>query len=571
MRFMQESISKSQLEEVLTVLNQCTEAYIFAYELENDTCLISKRALDVFDFPAERFGNASSYFDKVCYKDDRAMLVSERDHILSGRKKTHNVEYRWVTKEDKPAWINCRGKVTTLANGKSVLIGRVILLDEEDKVDLLTRLPLESQLRTEFAQAYALNQKVSGFMMKIDVDNLGLINEQYGTDTGDKVLQIVAEACRKSSAGMVHTYKLNSDEFLCVNLTGLKAADAQKFYIALKRNLADAEQEIAYDVMFTVSLGLVAFFSDSIQFDELLKRTNFSMQEAKRKGRNNLTTFNSGAYSQHLRDIDLQEKMRESVRNNFAGFELFFQPVVNAKDLYCDKGQSVFNVIGAEALLRWNHPEYGLMVPDDFIPILERSGLIIPVGRWILLTAFNLCREWNKIQKDFRMSVNLSYIQVRKSDVFTDVQIALQKSRVKPSNIVLELTESGYMDSDSELRSLLEDFSKMGVKIDIDDFGTGYSNLRYLQYLHANTLKLDYSFVHKATGGDEGDRKVIKHITQMAHELDMEVCMEGIESKQDIEKLAVFAPDKFQGFYFGRPCNKSDFREHYLRPDSVYK
>ena len=321
---MQESISKSQLEEVLTVLSQCTDAYIFAYELESDTCLISKRALDLFDFPAERFGNASFVFDKICYSEDRALLKESRDQILTGKQINHNVEYRWTTKDGRPAWINCRGKVSRLSNEKSVLIGRVILLKEEDKIDLLTRLPLESQLRTEFAQEYALNQKVSGFMMKIDVDNLGLINEQYGTDTGDKVLQIVADACRKSSAGMVHTYKLNSDEFLCVNLTGLKAADAQKFYIALKRNLADAEQEISYDVMFTVSLGLVAFFSDSTQFDELLKRANFSMQEAKRKGRNNLTTFNSGAYNQHLRDIDLQEKMRESVRNNdYARFKRY--------------------------------------------------------------------------------------------------------------------------------------------------------------------------------------------------------------------------------------------------------
>ncbi len=567
---MPETISKSQLEEIISVLNQCTDEFIFIIDGEADTCVISRQAMDVFDIPAERFSNASAVFDRLVYEEDRAMLKAEQDLIKTGKKNTHNLEYRWINREGKPTWISCRGKVTKIGNGSSVLLGRISLLNEADKVDYLTHLPIESQLRSDFAQIWTQKQKVSGFMMKIDIDNLGLVNEQYGVNTGDKVLTIVADCCRKACAGLSHCYKLNSDEFICVNLEGLKASDAQKFYINLKRLIADAEQEMDYDVMFTVSVGLVAFYSDPSQFDELLKKVNFAVSEAKRKGRNNITMFNATDYNKHLRNIDLQEKMRESVKNNFAGFELYFQPVINAQKLYCDKGDSVFNVIGAEALLRWRHPDYGMMVPDDFIPILEKSGLIIPVGRWILLSAFTLCREWNKIQKDFHMSVNLSYIQVRKSDVLTDVQMALEKSKVRPENIVLELTESGYMDSDSELRSLLEDFSKMGLKIDIDDFGTGYSNLRYLQYLHANTLKLDYSFVHKATGGDEGDRKVIKHITQMAHELDMEVCMEGIESMQDIEKLEQYSPDKFQGFYFGRPCSASDFREHYLRPDAVF-
>ena len=154
--------------------------------------------------------------------------------------------------------------------------------------------------------------------------------------------------------------------------------------------------------------------------------------------------------------------------------------------------------------------------------------------------------------------------------MLTDVQIALTKSGVNPRNITLELTESGYMNSDHELQELLDAFQAMNLNIDIDDFGTGYSNLRYLQYLHANTLKLDYTFVHKATSGDEGDTKVIKHITQMAHELNMTVCMEGVEQKTDVEKLQQFGPDKFQGFLFGRPMSAAQFKEHCLRPDDRY-
>lgn len=563
------SVTRAQLEEVISHLNECTDAYLFIFDLHADTYYISPYALKTFDLPAAKFANASETILRIVYPDDKAVLATDLEQIRLGTKDVHSLEYRWVNKNGKPIWISCRGKMLWAENDE-LLVGRVSIIDDLDKLDLLTGLPTESQMRTDFNVEWAKQQKVSGFLLKIDIDNLGNINEQYGMRTGDKVIALVAECCRKASEDTATVYKLHGDEILCMNLTGKNATDAKKLYQRLKRYIADAEQEIEYEVVFTVSAGAVAFFNDASKPDDLIKKLNYSLVEAKRKDKNNLTMYNAVDYTRHLRAIGLQERLRESIKDNFRGFELYFQPVVNAKHLYLDKEETVYNVIGAEALLRWSCPELGRLSPDEFVPLLEKSGLIIPVGRWILLTAFNQCREWNLLQKHFRMSVNLSYIQVKKSDVLTDVQIALTKSGVNPRNITLELTESGYMNSDHELQELLDAFQAMNLNIDIDDFGTGYSNLRYLQYLHANTLKLDYTFVHKATSGDEGDTKVIKHITQMAHELNMTVCMEGVEQKTDVEKLQQFAPDKFQGFLFGRPMGAAQFKEHCLRPDARY-
>ena len=563
----QNLVSRAQLEEVVAHLNECTDAYIFIYDLKADTYTISPYVLKNFAFPSSAFNNARQTILDVVYPDDRPLLSADLDLIRAGSKDTHNLEYRWVNKNGKPVWISCRGKMFWTLT-EELLVGRVSVIDEHDKVDLLTNLPMETTMRMDFGLEWAKRRKVSGFLFKIDIDNLGSINEQYGMKTGDRVIGLLSECCIKACKGLARVYKLNGDELLCMNLTGKNATDAQKLYQRLKRYISEIEQQTEYEVVFTVSAGAVAFFNDSSQLDDLFKKLNYTLVEAKRKGRNNLTMYNAVDYTKHLRSIELQEKLRESIKNNFRGFELYFQPVVNAKQLYLDDAKTVFNVIGSEALLRWACPELGRLSPDDFVPILEKSGLIIPVGRWIMLTAFNQCREWNRLYKEFRMSVNLSYIQVQKSDVLTDVQIALEKSNVNPHNITLELTESGYMDSGNELQNLLVEFKKMNLNIDIDDFGTGYSNLRYLQHLHANTLKLDYSFVHKATNGDEGDRKVIKHITQMAHELGMTVCMEGIETHDDIAKLAPFEPDKFQGFYFGRPVSAVQFREHYLHTDA---
>ena len=563
-----ENLEMRQLEGVITILNQCTDSFLYTFDLTKDTFFISPYARNMFAFPEEKLENASHELMKIIYSEDQASFCAEIDLLRTGKRTEHNLDYRWVNKNGKPVWIRCRGRILPNDDNESrILIGEVSIVTDEDKTDLLTGLATESQLRIDFGSIWTKKQAVSGFMLKVDIDNLGAINEQYGVMTGDVIVSKVGDCCRKVCSGIAKAYKLSSDEFICMNLSGKSALVAQKMYENLRREISEAEHGLGYDIIFTVSGGMVAFMNDNSQLDGLLRKVNYSLNTAKKNGRNNLSTFNAVDYTQHLKTLDFQEKIRDSIRNDFAGFELYYQPVVDAKNLYLDADKTVLNVIGCEALIRWACPGYGILNPDEFIPILERTGMIVSVGRWILRTAFMQCAEWNRLQKDFRVSVNLSYIQVKKSDILRDVETAMLISEVNPKNVTLELTESGYIDNGDELQRLTGAFSNLGANVDIDDFGTGYSNLRYLQYLKANTLKLDYTFVQKATAGNEGDRKIIKHITQMAHELGMQVCMEGIEEKSDIEKLIEYGPDKFQGFYFGRPCNNIDFREHHLRLD----
>lgn len=570
-----ENLETRQLEGIITILNQCTDSFLYVFDLSKDTYFISPYAKNFFNFPDEKMDNATQELMKIVYSEDQPSLRADLDLIKSGKKTEHNLDYRWLNKNGKPVWIRCRGRILPNDNDESrILVGEVSIVTDEDKTDLLTGLASESQLRIDFGSVWTKKQNVSGFILKVDIDNLGAINEQYGVMTGDVIVSKVGDCCRKVCSGLAKAYKLSSDEFVCMNLTGKSALVAQKMYENLRREISEAEHGLGYDIVFTVSGGMVAFMNDSSQLDGLLRKVNYSISTAKRNGRNNLVTFDAVNYAQHLKTLDFQEKIRDSIRNDFSGFELYYQPVVDARNLYLDEAKTVLNVIGCEALIRWTCPGYGVLTPDEFIPILERTGMIVSVGRWILRTAFMQCAEWNHLQKDFRVSVNLSYIQVKKSDILRDVETAMLISDVNPKNVTLELTESGYIDNGEELQNLTEAFSNLGCNVDIDDFGTGYSNLRYLQYLKANTLKLDYTFVQKATAGNEGDRKIIKHITQMAHELGMKVCMEGIEEKSDIEKLIDYEPDKFQGFYFGRPCNNIDFREHHLRLDvnkDIYK
>lgn len=569
-----DEITDDQIERIIRILNQCTENFIFMFDMSADTFLISDKARQFFDFPFAKFDNATEEIMRLAVEDDRIPLANEIEQIKSGRKNEQNIEIRLVNRRGKPVWVSCRGRLMNETNPYSkILIGTIEITNETDKYDILTGLATETQLRGDFALTKSIGESVSGFMVKIDVDNLGTINEQYGMRTGDMILSRVGESCRRVSEGLGKAYKVSSDEFVILNMTGGSVLAAQKLFDDLKRELAKLDP-LGSDIVFTVSGGILAFSNDPSHLEDFFKKVNYTVSLAKARGRNTSVKFDMNDYNRHLRDLKLQEKIRDSIKNDFQGFELYYQPVVDARNTYLDTDRTVMNVIGAEALLRWEDSEYGQLLPDDFIPILEKTRMIVPVGRWILKTAFSQCREWNRVQRDFRMSVNVSYIQVQKSDILSDINTALLASGVNPRNITIELTESGYIDNAQALQELTESLTNMGLNVDIDDFGTGYSNLRYLQYLHATTLKLDYTFVHKATHGNEGDSKVIKHITQMAHELGMKVCMEGVENEDELKKLLVYEPDKFQGFYFGRPNSRTNFREHYIRPDvnrDIYK
>ena len=559
-----------QLEYMVRMLNKCTDSFIFMYDINADTFIISESARKIFDFPFEKFDNALEELTRITHEDDKTAFSNEIELIKTNRKFELNMEIRWMNRLGRQIWIMCRANLMPTSNPYTkILIGIAEITNDSDKSDIITGLATESQLRSDFALMKTSVDTVSGFMLKIDIDDIGTINEQYGSRIADLVLAKVGEGCRRACDGIAKAYKVSSSEFICMNLTGLSALVAQKLYDNIKREISKQDQGLGRDIIFTISGGIVAFTNDNSHLEAFTRKLNYTLSVAKSHGKNSFVTFNANDYQRHLRNLNLQEALRDSIKNDFRGFELFYQPVIDAKRIHLDEDKTVLNIIGAEALLRWSHPDYGTLMPDEFIPILERTGMIVPVGRWILIKAFSQCREWNKIQRDFHMSVNISYVQVQKSDILSDVKTALLNTKVEPHNITMELTESGYIDNANALQELTESFSNLGLDVDIDDFGTGYSNLRYLQYLHASTLKLDYTFVHKAAHGNDGDNKVIKHITQMAHELNMKVCMEGIETKEDMEKLLEYGPDKFQGFYFGCPMSAVDFREHNIRHDST--
>ena len=213
--------------------------------------------------------------------------------------------------------------------------------------------------------------------------------------------------------------------------------------------------------------------------------------------------------------------------------------------------------------MRFWTEETGAVSPVEFIPLLEESGLIIPVGKWILHQAMDACSKIRKTMPEFRISVNLSYIQVLKSNVLGEILSGMEKYDLDPGSIIIELTESGFLESDHNFIGFCQGLRENGILLALDDFGTGYSNFHYLYNLSPNTIKIDRSFTLKALNNDY-EFNLLQHMVDMTHSIDLKLCIEGIETQQELQKISKMGPDYIQGYYFGKPCALPKFLEDHI-------
>ncbi|MBZ1119143.1 EAL domain-containing protein [Clostridioides difficile] len=304
----------------------------------------------------------------------------------------------------------------------------------------------------------------------------------------------------------------------------------------------------------TVTAGVAMYPEDGDNYLDLFKHADIALDIAKISGKNRIKFFSQELYENKLKVISMQQKLRECVENNFNDFELFFQPQVNAVTK---------EVIGAEVLLRWHSSTYGEVSPVEFIPILEQSNLIIPVGKWIIKEAVKQCKEWHKINPDFKISVNVSYIQL-KEDFFRDFIVeCLVEYQLRPEFLILELTENCWIPDINLLNDKFISLKGIGVYIAIDDFGTGYSSLNYLKELSVNIIKIERSFVKNITYNSY-EYTFLEYIIKLAHIINLKVCVEGIESYEEYDIVKSLGVDIIQGFLFGRPVSASEFYKFQL-------
>lgn len=544
-------ISVEQFKNIIDILNPCMDDYLYIYDLKNDYYCISPSAVDRFQMSSAQFHNVDENLSAFVYADDFSMVVEDIQQILDRKKEFHNLQYRWVGKDNRPVWINCRGRVACNENGEpEVLIGCINEIGKKQKADNVSGLLGEYSLQQEMKDCSYKHQ--SGFMLRLGIDNFKEINENKGMEYGDMILSRTADCIQSVILPDQKLYKIVADEFVVLDFSGRTVEEAHWLYDEIRRRLDAFIEENGYEVFFTISAGIMDFDCVENQtYYNMMKLSEFALNEAKNNGKNRHYVYEKKDYKEFLRKRELLQIIRHAVEKDFEGFEAYYQPIVDIKEkrLYC-----------AETLMRFKSQQTGPVSPMEFIPLLEESGLIIPVGRWILDQSMAACARIQQEIPDFKVSANLSYVQVLKSNVLSDILEGVEKYHLEPESIIVELTESGFFEANTNFINFCEGLKRNGIPLALDDFGTGYSNFHYLYNLSPNTIKIDRSFTLKALQNDY-EYNLLQHMADMTHSIDTKFCIEGIETEQELNKICNMGPDYIQGYYFGKPCPLDEFIE----------
>ena len=555
---------KKQIEDAIRILNPCMNDYLYVFDLKEDYYVISKHATERFILPSDKFYNATKKHEDFVYPEDISMLGKEIEQIKAGKKKFHDMKYRWLDKHNNPIWINCRGSVLFDENTQPhYLVGCINEIGVKPEADNVSGL-LGEYVLDRYIKDTCTDNIPDGFIIRMSIDNFSTINADFGMSYGDFILKRTAECILESIKPTQKLFKAGSDEFIIVDFNGSSINEAVDIYKQCKKHINNFIENNRYNTIYTLSAGIINTRDITLEEENYVKMSEFALKTAKDNGRNNYYIYSKTDYDSYKRKLYISKALHNAVNEDFKGFQVFYQPVVDA---------STYMLTGAEALMRFSIKKEGVdeceyISPVEFIPVLEETGLIIPAGRWILEQSAKQCSIWNEHVKDFRVNINVSYIQVMKSDVFSDIMSVIDKYSLQPSCIGIELTESGYLDSSTHFNHLWRKLKDNGVYVILDDFGTGYSNLHCLSDLKPNYIKIDRTFTLKALK-NKYDYKLMTYIIDMAHSLGLKLCIEGVETSDDLRQLRQSGVDYIQGYLFGKPYPAVEFEKRYVNDEKL--
>lgn len=562
MRDIMQKITQEQIEEVIQLFNPYMDDYLYLMDLKTDYYRISKHAVDRFLLPSDSFSDAFNMHQQFVYAEDFPYLSQDFDLLLTGKKKSHNLHYRWLDRNKMPIWINCRGTVLDDEDGTPhYLIGCINETGKKQRANNISGLLGESEL-TSYVMSNAKDKPVCGFLMRLGIDDFNAIHVALDVSYGNYVIRSVADCiqqCLTESQRLFHI-TFTSGEYMIVDFDSHTQEDAVVLYRSIQEKIAAFIASQNYKSVFTLSAGIIELSVLSSHFEDFIKLSDFALDQSRFSyGKNSYYIFDQTDYDTFLHRAEITTALYHAVNNNFAGFDVYYQPIIDCES---------HRLLSAEALMRFSMPSADggkpvFISPLEFIPILEETGLILPAGKWILNEAFSMCSDMQQYIPGFTVNVNLSYIQVIKSNVIKDILSAMNTHKLPPECIGIELTESGYLDTNQHFVQFRNALKENGIHFILDDFGTGYSNLHCLSDLNPAYIKIDRSFTNKAIINTY-DHELIVKIIEMSHRLDLKICIEGVEKPEVLEEFQKMHADFIQGYLFGKPCCRSEFFTNFV-------
>ena len=408
----------------------------------------------------------------------------------------------------------------------------------------------------------ARQDNTHGALMYLDLDDFKHINDSLGHQYGDILLQDISKSISRIEGIGNSCYRMGGDEFVII-----VPPDSFDRLDKIMEEIKDAFATPWYlkdsDYYCTMSMGIVKFPDHGDSVSELIRKSDVAMYEAKKSGKNRVAEYSDNIDSSSIHRLDLEKSMYDAIGKSCDEFEVFFQPIImQPADLKSGTGQ--YKHIGAEALVRWNSEKLGFLSPDEFVPLAEYLGLINPIGNYVLKKACECCRQWNESGTgDFAVGVNLSVVQIMQTDIVDVIKQCIEENHLKPQNLILELTERLAINDLARTKQTLLDIKALGVRLALDDFGTGYSALSSLRALPFDIIKVDQNF-SKGIETDDYSKAFIKTISQLGKTIGAEVCVEGIETRQQLSALKGLGVKYVQGYYYDKPLRRAAFEEKYV-------
>ena len=527
------------LFEAFEIVSEGT--YVYLCDMRYDFSRWSRNAVDTFGLPSEYMYGAGDIWEEHIHPEDREAYHAGISDIFAGSIEDHDMQYRARRINGEYDVCTCRGVVIRDPDGEpAYFAGTIRNHGIQGHIDTLTG------LRNQYGFFEDLNGHIRR-NTKISVILLGLsrfteINEMYGYHFGNSVLQYYARAIYDITGNTGHSYRIDGTKFAVISTT-LSVAEMREKYIRFRAYLHEAFAVDGRKVLLDPSCGALRVDGFDIDPQTVYACLNFAYEESKSLRKGDMVEFrNDGRGGNHER-LEKLHAIRESIMRGFEGFSLLYQPVVDAK---------TEEMIGAEALLRWKDGRFGTVPPDQFIPVLETDPLFPDLGEWIIREALLTAGEILKQHPGFVINVNLSYSQIEKPGFADMVLQILKELDYPPENLCLEVTERCRLLDLELLRNVIVTLKARGVLIALDDFGTGFSSVGLVRTVPFDIIKIDRSFVAKIEQ-DEGDRKIIRSIIDLASISGAKVCVEGIETESMRDILRRFSVSSFQGYLYAKP------------------
>ncbi|MGH4118152.1 sensor domain-containing protein [Clostridium sp.] len=565
-----------ELNEKQAMIEKSEERYKLALEGSNDTIwevdLITKEL-----FLSDKFGKITGYDNNtinslddlinLVIEDDKEIAISDFENHINGKTLYYQSKIKIRSNAGEKKWILIRGKC--LRNKKGIatkisgsLTDISVLKDSEEKInkleyyDILTGIPnrrlFVNTLKSEIIKAKFKETKMA--VLFIDLDNFKEINDTLGHDYGDELLKKVAITIKASIKEGDLVSRVGGDEFFILMKDVQDYASISELCRKIQSLLNCGINIDSKHVYSAASIGIAVFPQDGKTSSALLRSADTAMYNSKYNGKSKYCYFDKCMSEAVVRRVEIEKGLRRALERN--ELEIYYQPQI---DIINNK------IKGFEALLRWESPELGKVSPVEFIPIAEQSGLIIPMGEWIIKTVYLQNNAWkNKGYVYDTIAINLSSIQLENDKFEETLKKLIAETNVNPRFVELEITESILVKDFEKSVKLLTVIRDLGINIALDDFGTGYSSLSYLKQLPINTLKIDKSFIDNIVT-NERERAIVDGIIQLAQKIGLDVIAEGAESKEQIELLQSMGCNQIQGYYYSKPLPSAEIEEKFLK------